>query len=304
MENKEIDVEVVMLPTQFSHVALVINKLSYSHNGFFTQDNGESPQYIYFTSDEEIKGGDHVILESNRVLLTTGANYHGNSLYTKEREFDAYPLADCKKIVASTDTTLGLPTIPTEWIKTYVIHNGSIKDVKIQTVAGDYDIAAKSNSEGCAGYDKRKLKLTPANEVIIAKYSYPIKEEPKIVKIEGGLPKNNNDGTFSTTPLVAVFSDGTKSDDKNRKLEDAALAYYVKHGNHMGKVDARDGYKAGYKAKEEEAMQDAIGFSEWCGDNYEIFTSTGRWRIRGAENEEEASKIYATEQLYKLWKKK
>ena len=114
----------------------------------------------------------------------------------------------------------------------------------------------------------------------------------------------NNDGTFSTTPLVAVFSDGTKSDDKNRKLEDAALAYYVKHGNHMGKVDARDGYKAGYKAKEEEAMQDAIGFSEWCGDNYEIFTSTGRWRIRGAENEEEASKIYATEQLYKLWKKK
>lgn len=39
-------------------------------------------------------------------------------------------------------------------------------------------------------------------------------KDKKVVKIDGGKPKSNNDGTMSITPLVLVYEDGTRSDDK------------------------------------------------------------------------------------------
>lgn len=69
----------------------------------------EIEQHLYFTTDEEIKEGDWYINSQNKPYLNRAGNTNFEGLYDK-----------CKKIVSTTDSSLGLPQPTTAFIKKYV----------------------------------------------------------------------------------------------------------------------------------------------------------------------------------------
>ena len=85
-----------------------INKLSVSKNWSTGVLDHYEPQHLYFTSDEEIKEGDWI--------LDTITGRIAQNINTCIKKFnDAI-----KKIIASTDTSLGLPQPSTAFIEKYI----------------------------------------------------------------------------------------------------------------------------------------------------------------------------------------
>lgn len=85
-----------------------------------------SPQHLYLVSDREIKEGDYYF-NQDRITLNT----------IEAKDLPPY----WKKVEASTDTSLGLPGIPKEWIeKDYVAKQGKIDKVYISIY--DYENVA------------------------------------------------------------------------------------------------------------------------------------------------------------------
>jgi len=197
---------------------------------------------VYFTSDEHVRQGDWVI----NVALMMVHQYDNIGVIANKEDFH--------KIVAATDTSLNLPAVPPEWLRTkYVPANGSIKIVKLELEhISTMEEELKGNWEG-----EDVVRRKSNNEVVIV-------DEPKIVNIEGGLPKSNHDGTMSITPLVAVYEDGSRSDDKNpeKLLKDAAKAY----SNHDREVHPdssvarkiQDAFRTGWEANPNKWSDDEV----------------------------------------------
>jgi len=146
---------------------------------------GETPgQHLYFTTDEPIQDGDWCFAGMGYQLIKA-LNIYDFKFHYK----------NCIKIVASTDHSLGLPTIPITWIKdVYVPSNGSILDVVLElnfsnpiraTVEGldprTYMFMAEQDLPPIINGDW-KLKLTPDNEVCI------VGDRP-IKRTEDNIPK-------------------------------------------------------------------------------------------------------------------
>lgn len=177
MEKK---VNVVRLPTdKAKNCILSFNNrgnvnLEYRGNQYFTQTylnsiNARS-QHLHLTSDDEIKdvrphkGKWH--LEKGRVL-----NKFPNYLTD---------LSECKLIIATTDKELGLPLIPTDFIKEYEESGGKIDSVVIEMEEYmDKNSTARynvTNNGECV--NASKPKLTSNNEIIIIKQqNYYTKEQ-------------------------------------------------------------------------------------------------------------------------------
>ena len=87
-----------------------INKLSVSKNWSTGVLDHYEPQHLYFTSDEEIKSGDLCLdIETDEILRAS--------------KMDAIPRNRGqinKKIISSTDTSLGLPQPSTAFINKYI----------------------------------------------------------------------------------------------------------------------------------------------------------------------------------------
>jgi hypothetical protein len=70
------------------------------------------PQHLYFTSDEEIKDGDHFLYKGIRVCTCTEVSVFKNSegieyvVLTDDDKSAGFKLENCRKIVASTDPKL------------------------------------------------------------------------------------------------------------------------------------------------------------------------------------------------------
>ena len=112
----------------------------------------EQPQHLYFTTDEPIQEGDWCFAGMGYYLIKA-LNIYDFKFHYK----------NCTKIVASTDPALGLPTIPTTWIKDgYVPSNGSIKQIELETFLWDF-----VNQDDGVVETTDKLKLTDNNEVVI-----------------------------------------------------------------------------------------------------------------------------------------
>lgn len=69
---------------------------------------GYKHQHLYFTSDEEIKAGDGSCMI-----------WEGKVLHTKVSSFTGVDFSECRKIIASTDKSLGLPTPSQQFIEDY-----------------------------------------------------------------------------------------------------------------------------------------------------------------------------------------
>ena len=167
-----------------------IGDLRYSkyHDGI--QDDIRQAQYLYFISDEEVKEGDN-----------------GKWCYWNDNVIDKYTGGKCeygnpKVIIASTDPSLKLPSIPEEWIRTkYVPSNGAIKEVRLEM----YNTQEHSKCYGAIEQGEWKLKLTSNNEVIIA--DEPVEEDwrKSIEKVKKGI----NDHLEGKTPNIEISTEGT-----------------------------------------------------------------------------------------------
>lgn len=106
MANNFKRAQVIMLPTKDNHSRLeiddlTINKLSYE----IKQYTCKNPQHLYIISDDEIKEGDWVLYKNNPCLVSLNA-YSGEMKVTL-----TYAIKYCKKIIATTDTSLTINCI-------------------------------------------------------------------------------------------------------------------------------------------------------------------------------------------------
>lgn len=166
--------------------------------------------HLYFTSSEEIKEGDWYYSSIlNQVLL-------------KGTSKDKHP-----KIVASTDPSLGLPSIPQSFIKQYVAGNGKI--------------------------DKVRLVLYSHNDCPEEALDHPFSEstwyQTHIDKLK---LTANNEATIVDEPC----------DIQDKELEDAATSYWKRTSNANSYAD----FEAGANWQKERSTNDIILFTEWLQD--------------------------------------
>lgn len=157
---------IVMLSAKKSGIALYDNVLCEKRNSPFDYKENSiiKPKYLYITSDEEIKEDNYGLSALNEVVLI--GKLYDKSLY--------------KKIIATTDISLGLPLISQQFIEKYIeeYNKGNvITKVKVE--------------EECIGYypvyigyiDVYGIKVNPDNTINIKpiKDSYNRKEVIKII---------------------------------------------------------------------------------------------------------------------------
>lgn len=135
--------KVVMLPTEKASKILTEDKiLKFNPTGIEVGGNVEY-QHLYFLSNDEIKEEDWFIQADGgdskpilRKLVTeeeyhkTRYNNHYYPYYTGSKSFPSKSWG-CKKIIASTDESLGLPRPSNEFIKKYC-KLGSIDEVLVE----------------------------------------------------------------------------------------------------------------------------------------------------------------------------
>lgn len=107
MEVKKVKAKVLMLPTekQANSIIMLAGKLVYTNR--YPSEYGLLSHQLYFTTDDEIKEGDWVYGYSNTVNLNDV--FRVSKVDRDGNIYDgivAYPKHYCKKIVATTDSSL------------------------------------------------------------------------------------------------------------------------------------------------------------------------------------------------------
>jgi hypothetical protein len=283
MNKETINCQVVMLPNLERNlpehrwgewkITLDNNKLDYKQ---YVHSTGlDVYQHLYFTSNEVIKEGDWCYSIRAEMIFQAPD-------LSKE-------LLGCgvRKIIASTDPSLGLPAIPTIWIKdVFVSSNGSIKEVKLEKVENIMDGVLSVIGKGIRNppaQSEYKLKLTEANEVVVV-------ESTQYLEVQ--------------TPAECLKELECIGQDK--ELEEAALSYFMLHPlpNMQHKIE--NAFIAGAEWQKEQSANEAIEFADWLCENG--WTSSPPMWVNG-----EASDDYiggkgtytelTTQQLYELWQK-
>lgn len=247
-------------------------------------------QHLYFCSDDEIKEGDWFInIITNRIF--------GPATYAdveNRRDGKDYMV----KVVASTDSSLGLPLIPQSFLQEYVRSNGNIKEVWLEqqrwakeskegggylhkanpddTVEAVYSNGPKTMQEAIKqGYsDVTLLKFTENNEVIV-------------------VPKEPEFETISIGEQVVKIQIHPIDYTVDQELEDAAKKAYPDHPLMSTVFPARKGYITGYKVAQKQNEQDAIEFAEWIEIEKWVRMFGGIWR--------KMDERFSTVELYKLY---
>jgi hypothetical protein len=226
-----LDCQVVMLPTE--NMSKLVRQISTSklffNSGYSVKSGLAQPQHLYFPSNEVIKEGDW-IFEIGEWDIKSVCQSLKN--WTKE-DHEKFP--NDKKIVASTDSSLGLPTIPKSFLKQYVAANGKIDKVKLflECVVCFSDNGECKRAKECC--ERLKLKLTAANEVVI------VDIEPKDTRILDNILPQIADGTFNV----------------DKELEDAAKKAYPYYRDENKGADPINAFKAGAEwQKQQSAIAD------------------------------------------------
>lgn len=247
-----------------------------------TSLRNDRPQYLYFTSNDEIKEGDWYLFKIGKELFIAKASL------IKSSTIDGIIKQDCLKVIASTDSSLGLPAIPEFFLKQYVAANGAITDVILESYennrVGLYEQAL--NRKFGSEYNGL-LKLTDKNEVIIVEKLVSIKPTEFDVKI--------HQATHNTTVGIEPTFQSKYMRNEDKALEDAA-----KHAIEQVKQEIPNllsltfPYKAmdtmfekGVNWQKEQSANDVIEFTKW----HETYKST----IKLNDNR-------PIEELYRVWK--
>ena len=142
METRKVRSKVIMLPTKnksllHTHSELSTGcegmgsfqtlKLTDSKTKFEDPDwDGNIPQHLYFTTNDEIKEGDYFINTKQNIIYK-----HDVINYNVSKDY-------LKKVVATTDKSLGLPQPSQAFVEKYV-ELGGIEEVDIELKSSDLD---------------------------------------------------------------------------------------------------------------------------------------------------------------------
>lgn len=181
--------------------------------------------------------------------------------------------------IASTDPSLGLPAIPTTWIRdVYIPSNGSIKEVKLEL---EFNHALKSMAT------ESRIKLTPNNEVVIVDRNIDKLPYPELVK------------------EISEYYKDVKIVEKSvdQELEDAAAKTYPYHPDatkdsamSVAANVRRTAFKAGANWKAEQVANDAIEFMQFRDDHCVMMGERLMTLFAG-----DGGKLYTIKELYELW---
>jgi len=121
-------------------------------------------------------------------------------------------------------------------------------------------------------------------------FMYKEEIKPKY-KIEGSLPKDNKDGTYSTTPVKVV----EVSPNGKETVEEASSKAWsgLIRLNHFKVTEL---FELGAKWKEQQLADEAIEFANWLINKKYIIHKDHWMRIEDGE-----IKYYSSEQLYEIW---
>jgi len=185
MQDNTIKLQVEMLPIQNhdgychkSELTLFDKKIKIQeHSSHAGQNNpmrhaASILQHLYFISNNEIKRSGKIPTKGTWCYRWYDKSINNHvGVIEKYREGLDRESIFLNEIVASTDPAIGLPTIPTTWIRdVYVPSNGSIKEVKLEKVENIMEDVLSVVGKGIRNppvQSEYRLKLTPNNEVCI-----------------------------------------------------------------------------------------------------------------------------------------
>lgn len=273
--------KVVRLPTTSSTdtwggiVSDERGNLFYLHAGSIAK--GHVPQHLYLVSDDEIREGDWVYVESidkdNHIAQSNTANRHG-----------AYETFS--KIIASTDPSLKLPGISQSFLHEYVKAQGRIDEVELETNRMLHDCIYKDAVEhnSVTAYNKT-LKLMN-NEVIISK----------------SIPEEVYDSVMSKPSLDLNEEDLMKEMSKSDlELEQTIIKLYPMFDgmeDPAGSHRERNAFKAGWEAHAEKCKSSNC----WTDDDIMEAFKMG-WEANDRKKVFN-SKAIMSHLKQKLWKQK
>lgn len=178
MESK-MRVKVVMLPTKQKAPIGQFIITAYQYSGDITCNCGiklqeavnmDCPEHhLYFISDEEIQVGDWYIWKGylNKIQETPIIHCYDTSYGSGLDNTKVINNGRSTKIVATTDTSLGLPLIPQSFVEKYCKKNGNIKEAMIETEYVEGIGSATTDSRGHRLGDK--IKTRKDNTVIVSR---------------------------------------------------------------------------------------------------------------------------------------
>ena len=229
------------------------------------------PQHLYFTCDEEFKQ-DEWVYRIDTKSLWQWKDFHWERIGSEDVK------QVVRKVIATTDDSLVLPTIQQDFIKTYVAANGDIDSVELELII-------KEPFQTMAGIEwKYKLKLTENNEVIVV---------DNAVRIEGG-ELISKDGYVSTTALKAIVGNVININTVEQAAERYAKS---KYSYNLGgrRIDGEIDFNAGAKWKEEQRDKENIEFLKWIETECSIRNGLIMHGLQSVPSSHET--------LYKIFKK-
>lgn len=137
------------------------SNLIYSINKTYNQGN----QHIYIVSnDEQIKVGDWVIVNGNQPRRVIGINEESRLIFDGLSNLTILSIG-CSKVIATTNSNLGLPRLSNSFIKKYCELNG------IAEVMVEYEELVDETQNDWFGNAPiiQKLKVAPDNTITIKK---------------------------------------------------------------------------------------------------------------------------------------
>lgn len=282
-----VQVQVVMLPTK-NKTNLWQDENNQLHCSIANYGNyrlNEAVnQHLYLITDEEIREGDWIIdgkinRNNHTIFQIRKEQVHAYNKIAKIMNESTLKHFIVKKIVASTDLSLGLPDIPASFLQEYVKSNGKIDKVGLETeYLNGWSKLLVEKANDPIGLHTR-LKLTDKNEVIVHADT-----------------DNWNLDTISINPLekinhLVIF------EPEDQELEDAATNY--DKAEHLV-YNLNDAYTTGYKAAEEKLANEAVEFGEYIAANYwKVIRNIDEflWQAHGNDGYS-----FTTKELFQSWK--
>lgn len=175
--------QIVIIPTNEKEITkgqLVLNKESNSlyiaNKNILKEDWNRlctphliQPQHLYLISDDEIKKNDYVLIQLSEINIIEIRKVKNcdNENFIFDNDNQIYK-GYCKKVIASTDTSLGLPQLPKKVIDAYALsyNTGSITLDKVMVeyeLNGPY--MGHFENTDCSDYT---LKINESNEILIS----------------------------------------------------------------------------------------------------------------------------------------
>ena len=134
-----LDCKVVSLPTEdkvniFSRESEIFHSFGIEPQTGHSMNSSVVGLHVYFTSDYSPSESDYVISSNNqlyRILRRANGNLFLNGLGEDYSE-DLRKCMRLKKVEATSDNKVYLPSIPKEWLKKYADAKGEIEEVKLE----------------------------------------------------------------------------------------------------------------------------------------------------------------------------